>query len=296
MSQNNVFSLELAKQLYDSAERFPIDFDDAWVWLEFSSKGNAKRSFENAGFVDGIDFEVFIIPNKNPSGGRPAEQIRLACDCFKHWGMMAGTEKGKQIRLYFIECERIAKSKDLLRNLPLTQETIKEIKKLIVELASRGEIRSTEDGYYSVLDVIRKAGDKKAPSSSWSQLKHRNDNGYKIVDFYCYHIFPGRGNCPTPVTSLDGCVYIINLLPGEMRQKMRCLSVKVKSQETPQVSKEEFSVNPTTDASMPQMFALMQAQNQQVMAAMMQMQQENNRQIQSVLNVLTQVVVTRRDA
>jgi hypothetical protein len=44
------------------------------------------------------------------------------------------------------------------------------------------------------------------------------------------------------------------------------------------------------------MFALMQAQNQQVMAAMMQMQQENNRQIQSVLNVLTQVVVTRRDA
>jgi phage anti-repressor protein len=194
MLQNNMFSLELAKQLYDSTERFPIDFDDAWEWLEFSTKGNGKRSFLGAGFVEDIDFCSFIKTEKRDIGATQVEVIKLTCECFKQWGMMAGTDKGKQIRFYFLECERIAKSKDLLRNLPLTQETIKEIKKLIVELASRGEIRSTEDGYYSVLDVIRKAGDKKAPSSSWSQLKHRNDNGYKIVDFYCYHIFPGRGN------------------------------------------------------------------------------------------------------
>jgi len=81
------------------------------------------------GFVEGVDFQVLISQELRPQGGfSNREDIRLTCDCFKQWGMMAGTEKGKQIRLYFIECERIAKPKDLLRNLPLTQETIKEIK------------------------------------------------------------------------------------------------------------------------------------------------------------------------
>ena len=33
----------------------------------------------------------------------------MTVDAFKHWGMLCGTEKGKQIRSYFIECEKIAK-------------------------------------------------------------------------------------------------------------------------------------------------------------------------------------------
>lgn len=107
---NLSFSFELAQQLYKSAEKFPVSFDDAWVWMGYSRKDNAKRNFEKAGFVQGIDFEVFLIPAENSSGGRPVEQIKLSVECFKQWGMMAGTEKGRQIRLYFIECERIAKS------------------------------------------------------------------------------------------------------------------------------------------------------------------------------------------
>jgi hypothetical protein len=66
MSQNNIFSLELAKQLYDSTERFPIDFDDAWVWLEYSRKDNAKASFMKCGFVEGIDFQVLISQELKP--------------------------------------------------------------------------------------------------------------------------------------------------------------------------------------------------------------------------------------
>jgi hypothetical protein len=37
------------------------------------------------------------------------EQIFLTIDCFKSLGMMAGTEQGKVIRKYFLECERIVK-------------------------------------------------------------------------------------------------------------------------------------------------------------------------------------------
>lgn len=74
MAQDLVFSLELAQQLYNSSERFPVDFDEAWVWLEFSTKGNAKRSFLKAGFIDGIDFRSFISNDKRAIG---ATQIEL---------------------------------------------------------------------------------------------------------------------------------------------------------------------------------------------------------------------------
>ena len=43
---------------------------------------------------------------KTPEGGRPSEFIKLTIDCFKSFGMMAGTEKGKEIRRYFLMCER----------------------------------------------------------------------------------------------------------------------------------------------------------------------------------------------
>lgn len=109
---NNLsFSLELAQQLYKSAEQFPVDFDDAWMWLEYSRKDNAKVNFLKCGFVEGVDFEVLKVQELRPQGGYSnREDIYLTCECFKQWGMMAGTEKGKQIRLYFLECERVAKA------------------------------------------------------------------------------------------------------------------------------------------------------------------------------------------
>jgi hypothetical protein len=173
----------------------------------------------------------------------------------------------------------------------LESELVEDIKKLIIELASCGKIRSTDDGRYSVIDVIRNATDRKAPRSAWSRIKHYYVNGCTVVDFCNYHYFSDAGNRETPVASLEGCIYIISLMPGEMGQKMRCLSARVMGQVVRQTSEQESPVIPTPDASTSQMFALMQSQNQQMMAAMMQIQQESNRQIQSVLNALTQVVV-----
>lgn len=104
------FSQELAQQLFDSTEEFPVDFDRGWQWLEFSTKGNAKRSFEKAGFIEGIDFCSFIRNDKREIGATQTEVMRLTCDCFKMWGMMAGTEKGKEVRIYFLDCERRLKA------------------------------------------------------------------------------------------------------------------------------------------------------------------------------------------
>jgi phage anti-repressor protein len=102
------FSLLSAYSLTKSVDAFPVDFDAAWRWLGFSRRDSAKQSLLDCEFIKGVEFQINLelgtldVP-------RPKEKIMLAVECFKSWGMMAGTEQGKQIRKYFIECERIAK-------------------------------------------------------------------------------------------------------------------------------------------------------------------------------------------
>lgn len=88
-----------------SEEKFSVDFEAAWQWVGYSTKGNAKRVLE-ANFSKGTDFEVLIRTDKNPEGGRPGEYIRLSTDCFKSFCMMSGTQRGKEVRAYFLDCEK----------------------------------------------------------------------------------------------------------------------------------------------------------------------------------------------
>jgi anti-repressor protein len=54
-------------------------------------------------FDKGFDFCCEF--SKNGQRGRPLEKIFLTIDCFKQFCMMAGTQKGKEVRRYFINCE-----------------------------------------------------------------------------------------------------------------------------------------------------------------------------------------------
>lgn len=120
------FSHELALALYQSSEPFPVNFDQGWQWIGYSSKQKAKSKLTN-NFSEGTDFLTKWM--KTPTGGRPSESIWLTVDCFKSFGMMAGTEKGKQIRRYFLECERIAQ-----KAAEVIPAQAQEIKRLELEL------------------------------------------------------------------------------------------------------------------------------------------------------------------
>lgn len=127
------FSQKLATKLLSSTESFPVDFDNAWRWIGYSSKQKAKNKLFNH-FELGIDFLTKRL--KTPSGGRPSEIINLTIDCFKSLGMMAGTQQGTKIRRYFLECERIAKQ--ALQTIPTQSEEIEKLK-LQLELAKTQE-------------------------------------------------------------------------------------------------------------------------------------------------------------
>lgn len=105
------FNEQLALQLLESDVEFPVDFDDAWNWLEYSRKDVAKRSLLNCGFTEGIDFLISADATTTGISSNPKENIFLTLDCFKQWCMMSGTEKGKDVRLYFLKCEKVLKER-----------------------------------------------------------------------------------------------------------------------------------------------------------------------------------------
>ncbi|QKQ76361.1 antA/AntB antirepressor family protein [Nostoc sp. TCL240-02] len=104
------FDKTLALSIYNSDEQFPIDLDDAWLWLGWASKQKALDCLV-ANFEEGTDF--LTLGKKASNGGRPGKHIMLTVDCFKCFAMMSGTEQGKVIRKYFIECESIAKEANI---------------------------------------------------------------------------------------------------------------------------------------------------------------------------------------
>lgn len=121
------FTQDLAYQLYESTEQYPVNMDDAWTWLGYAAKKNGKESFINCSFTEGEDF--CRLSGKTSQGGRPSESIYLTVDCFKTWGMMAKTEQGKLIRRYFLECEKIAKEKQA--NLSLGEQLLLNARAII---------------------------------------------------------------------------------------------------------------------------------------------------------------------
>lgn len=85
-----------------NGERFPVDFDIAWRLAGYSTKQKAQNKLKY--LAEGEDFLTDRL--KSSTGGRRSKLIELTCDAFKHFCLLAETEQGRQIRQYFIECEK----------------------------------------------------------------------------------------------------------------------------------------------------------------------------------------------
>lgn len=94
LNQNNSNAPVSAKDLYDFLE-IKTAFSN-WI----------KRMLEY-GFEEDKDFTPFLAES---SGGRPLTDYALTLDCAKEISMIQRSEKGKQARQYFLECEKLAKS------------------------------------------------------------------------------------------------------------------------------------------------------------------------------------------
>jgi hypothetical protein len=141
----------------------------------------------------------------------------------------------------------------------VSSETLQELIAQLIELSSRGDIRVTDDGNYSIYDVIDKVVEKGSPRKSWERLTAK----HLEVVAKCHNFqFPGQGQRLTPVTDLAGIIEIIWLLPGDFSNKFRKLGAKVvseviNSQDNNQASLELMS-------AVNQLTSLVQSQNQTI--------------------------------
>lgn len=71
-----------------------------------------KKNIENNGFaIENVDYSPFTIKanaNNQAFNPKPTKDFAITIDFAKRLAMMARTEKGEEIRQYFIECERRA--------------------------------------------------------------------------------------------------------------------------------------------------------------------------------------------
>ena len=91
--------------------KFPVDFDSAWQWVGYARKDVALDLLK-ANFETGIDFSA---TNRKSTGGRPSHGYFLTVDCFKAFCMIAGTDKGKEVRKYYLSLEKQYFRKDIDR-------------------------------------------------------------------------------------------------------------------------------------------------------------------------------------
>lgn len=85
-----------------SGKSHPVDFDRAWRWLGYSSKGNAKRILSAPELADEVHTER--VPTS--TNGKHREVITLTVDGFKRLGMMTMTSRGREVREYFLQIEK----------------------------------------------------------------------------------------------------------------------------------------------------------------------------------------------
>ncbi len=130
------FSLTVAESLYNSDEQFPVNFADLWVWCGYSNKRNAADKLKNS-FDLGVDFIAQRVVNTTEQGfqaGRPSDEYYLTIDCSKMFAMMARTEKGKEVRKYFLQCEQALKERARTAGLLISAEPELDAAKAIAEI------------------------------------------------------------------------------------------------------------------------------------------------------------------
>jgi phage anti-repressor protein len=103
------FSEDAIFGIIQSNNPFPVDFEDAWRWIGYSRKSDAKKCLETS-LEEGFDF-CGELRKITKVVGRPRKCIYLSIDGFKMFCQSAGTEKAKQVRRYFVECERQLKQR-----------------------------------------------------------------------------------------------------------------------------------------------------------------------------------------
>lgn len=124
---------------FDGTEQRTVNARELHAFLEVGKDFSTwlKDRIEKYDFVENVDFVRFSPESgKTPYGGRPSVEYHISLSMAKELCMVERNEKGKQARLYFIECEKIAKQKTQPIAIP---QTLPEALRLAADLAEKNQ-------------------------------------------------------------------------------------------------------------------------------------------------------------
>jgi phage anti-repressor protein len=98
------FTKETIVRQLESTDEYPVRLSDVWEWLGYTRKDNAARAFQNCDLVEGLDYQE-VLRNEELSG-QTSIDYHMTIDAFKLWCMSARTEKGNEVRRYYLQIEK----------------------------------------------------------------------------------------------------------------------------------------------------------------------------------------------
>jgi phage anti-repressor protein len=102
---NELIAFDQLEMIAQSTNTYPVNFDDAWQWVGYTREDNALRSLKS-NFIEDTDYSSLKRNRSDGKPGKPYTAYHLTTDCFKSFCMMAGTDKGKEVRRYFLDVEK----------------------------------------------------------------------------------------------------------------------------------------------------------------------------------------------
>ncbi len=142
---------EIVKVDYDSADRPTVSGRELHEALEVKTayKDWFPRMCEY-GFTEGEDFCSFL---SESTGGRPATDHALTIPMAKELCMLQRTDKGKEIRRYFIAVEERWNSPEAImaRGLQLANARLKQMQVTVSELTIENQIMKPKADYFDEL-------------------------------------------------------------------------------------------------------------------------------------------------
>lgn len=103
----------IEKQIINEEEINSVDARELWIFLGSKRKFAdwITKKIKDYNFKENQDFVSFHKNVKRTKGSSVRKEYMISLDMAKELSMVERTEKGKEARQYFIECERIAKGK-----------------------------------------------------------------------------------------------------------------------------------------------------------------------------------------
>ena len=127
---------ELLKVTYDN-DRITLSARELHKYLEVGTRFNDwfPRMCEY-GFHEDLDYKEVLLKNEyNPNGGRTATDYQLTIDMAKEIAMLQRSDKGREIRQYFIQIEKEWNTPErvMARGLEASRLVIEKQNKLLLE-------------------------------------------------------------------------------------------------------------------------------------------------------------------